>query len=608
VVIIAIGQKTDCTGLEALERTRWGTIIADEHTFLTNLEGVFAIGDATNNGADIAISAIGEAKKAVDMAEKYLAGETLTYCPSYFVTSEKTEKDFAEQEKIARMNMPRRCPSERRSDFKEVNLPLSEEEVRREAARCLECGCMDYFECKLIACANQYQLCPELLEGEEKSSGGASLDDHPYLRRDPAKCILCGLCVRVCGETVGAGVLGLVGRGFESNVQPALGMSLEDAGCISCGQCAAVCPTGALTERTFAAKQVPLREDVTETVCSFCSAGCKTRLTTRGNLLLRSLPADGALLCKMGRFGLAETAGKARLTMPLLRVKGELEPGTFEDALASVAARLRKFDSTQIAVAVSGRYTNEDAALVQQFAKEVLKTEKIYSMGRTESGLADVLGRDASTASFDDLDKAQTIVTVLPGPMTLRSVTGMRIHQAVRKGARLLQIDDEHQLDGLAAQLADQGAGHKTVLVFEKNTVSYQIARSAAQIAVKSGARILQLLPDPNGQGLNNLGFGAGEGLVKAVENGEVRALLSFGEDLSGMDLSKLAFLAVHEAYETEAVRCADVVFPAQVPAEMSGSYTSADGKAQALRPAVCGPVCWDVKALMDGVKKALGK
>jgi len=602
VVIIAIGQKTDCTGLEALERTRWGTIIADENTCLTNLEGVFAIGDATNNGADIAISAIGEAKKAADMIEKYLAGETLNYHPPYFVTSEKTEEDFTQQEKIARVNMPRRCPTERRNDFREVNLPLSEEDVRREAARCLECGCMDYFECKLIAYANEYQLRPEPMEGEEKSNCKELLNEHPYLRRDPAKCILCGLCVRVCDETVGAGVLGLVGRGFESNVQPALGMNLEEAGCIACGQCAAVCPTGALTENTFAKKQVPLRENVTETVCAFCSAGCKTRLTARGNLLLRSLPAEGALLCKMGRFGLAETAGKPRLTASLLRVNGELKQSSFEDAIASIAARLQGFDGAQIAVTVSGRYTNEDAALIQQFAKEVLKTEKIFSMERTESGLADVLGRDGSTALFDDLDKAGTIVTVLPDALILRGVTGMKIHQAVRKGAQLLQIDDEHQLEDLADQV-DQ----KTVLVFEKNGVSRQIVRTVAQIAAKSGAGILQLLPDPNGQGLSDLGFGAGEELVKAVANGEVRALLAFGEELSKIDLNKLAFLAVHEAYETGAVCCANVVLPARTSTEISGCYTSADGRVQALRTAINSAVCWDIKALTEELAKALG-
>ncbi|MCL2014142.1 MAG: FAD-dependent oxidoreductase, partial [Oscillospiraceae bacterium] len=56
--IIAIGQKPDLKGFETLKTTKWGTIDADSDTFLTNLDGVYAIGDAMGSGADIAVSAI----------------------------------------------------------------------------------------------------------------------------------------------------------------------------------------------------------------------------------------------------------------------------------------------------------------------------------------------------------------------------------------------------------------------------------------------------------------------------------------------------------------------------------------------------------------------
>ena len=54
-VIMAIGQWTNPEGFEALELTKRGTIAADESTFSTSLPGVFAVGDATNKGADIEI-------------------------------------------------------------------------------------------------------------------------------------------------------------------------------------------------------------------------------------------------------------------------------------------------------------------------------------------------------------------------------------------------------------------------------------------------------------------------------------------------------------------------------------------------------------------------
>lgn len=54
-------------------------------------------------------------------------------------------------------------------------------------------------------------------------------------------CILCGLCVRVCSEVVGANALTFVKRGTERYVStPFEG---ESESCIACGACAYVCPT-----------------------------------------------------------------------------------------------------------------------------------------------------------------------------------------------------------------------------------------------------------------------------------------------------------------------------------------------------------------------------
>ena len=240
VVIAAIGQKLNPKGFEEIELTRWGTIIADEFSFLTNLDGVFAIGDATNDGADIAITAIGEAKKAAEMVDRFLSGAELTYSPGYLVKDEKTSEDFKDKTRESRAKMPHRSPDERRKDFEEINHGLSEEQAKKEATRCLECGCHDYFECKLIEYANQYVVKPEKYDGVKHCRNEEN--DIPGIHRTPDKCVLCGLCVRLCEESVGAGVLGFVNRGFDTVVQPAG----DQSECEGCAKCADVCPTGAM--------------------------------------------------------------------------------------------------------------------------------------------------------------------------------------------------------------------------------------------------------------------------------------------------------------------------------------------------------------------------
>jgi iron-only hydrogenase group A len=67
--------------------------------------------------------------------------------------------------------------------------------------------------------------------------------------RDPAKCILCGRCVRICEERQAATTLGFTRRGSDLQISTAMDKPLNFSNCINCGQCVIYCPTGALTEK-----------------------------------------------------------------------------------------------------------------------------------------------------------------------------------------------------------------------------------------------------------------------------------------------------------------------------------------------------------------------
>lgn len=68
----------------------------------------------------------------------------------------------------------------------------------------------------------------------------------PLFTYDPNKCVLCGRCVWVCRERVGAGVLGFIRRGFEKRVTTFGDQPIALSKCRGCGECVVVCPTGAL--------------------------------------------------------------------------------------------------------------------------------------------------------------------------------------------------------------------------------------------------------------------------------------------------------------------------------------------------------------------------
>ncbi|MGI6217082.1 MAG: FAD-dependent oxidoreductase [Coriobacteriales bacterium] len=243
-VIVAIGQKVDVAPFASLELNRRQIIVADEFSYRTSVEDVFAVGDATNRGAGIAIEAIGEAKRCARVVDMFLHGIDMPYRKPYRSVTEKTPEDFKDREKHARVKNPIRPAEERRKDFDPVYLGFSDEQMREEASRCLDCGCFDFKDCELIKCSNLYEIHPERL-GDSK---------HPSyierklvaIERDQGKCILCGQCVRMCDEVVGKGIIGLTHRGFVTEIEPAYtGPEIEKV-CANCLKCVEACPTGAL--------------------------------------------------------------------------------------------------------------------------------------------------------------------------------------------------------------------------------------------------------------------------------------------------------------------------------------------------------------------------
>ena len=71
----------------------------------------------------------------------------------------------------------------------------------------------------------------------------------PGIMRDPAKCILCGRCVRICEEIEGVAAIDYIDRGSKSFIGTAYNKGLNLSSCINCGQCILACPTGALYEK-----------------------------------------------------------------------------------------------------------------------------------------------------------------------------------------------------------------------------------------------------------------------------------------------------------------------------------------------------------------------
>jgi iron-only hydrogenase group A len=119
-------------------------------------------------------------------------------------------------------------------------------------------------DCELQKLASELGIREIAYEGEKAK---ARIDDStPALVRDNSKCIKCRRCVTVCAEVQGVGALFPQGRGFDTVIGPAFTLDLDGVACVQCGQCAAVCPVGAISEKSHIEEVWKAIEDPSKTV------------------------------------------------------------------------------------------------------------------------------------------------------------------------------------------------------------------------------------------------------------------------------------------------------------------------------------------------------
>jgi heterodisulfide reductase subunit A-like polyferredoxin len=149
-IIPAISQSSDLSFLsqkDGVKTTRWGGIEVDPLTLETSVKGIFAGGDVVT-GPQTYIDAMGAGRKAAVSIDRYLKGEDLRAGRE----EEGPQKDFLQVDidgvEYRERALTTALPLEKRRNFDEANLGLKQEDVIREAERCLQCGgCSECLEC-----------------------------------------------------------------------------------------------------------------------------------------------------------------------------------------------------------------------------------------------------------------------------------------------------------------------------------------------------------------------------------------------------------------------------------------------------------------------------
>ncbi len=425
-----------------LKFTKEHTLIINEKTKQTNISKIFAGGNVTR-GSSTVIESLADGYIAAQSMNNFLSGQKIILekelfnCKKAESVTQLSSIEYENYIKKPRIRSTITDVETRIKSFKEMEKTFTEKEVIDESERCLECGCSANKTCLLRKYADDYNAIASRLVGE----GHKHLidDSHPFILRDPNKCIKCGRCIQTCLEIQGVAALGYISTGFNTLVAPEFGKPLINTSCESCGKCIDVCPVGALTSRNTKIKTAPISFSETITTCGLCGSGCQVKYSSIGNLIMKAEGAKSPItdnnICFNSHFGYEVLQSNDRLSSPLIRKKNKLQKCSWDEAFELISTKLIELDMN-CAIFSNGNFTNEEYYLIEQIAKK-FKISKRYSWELNGSIIQDTLGINYSPNPTSDLLQTDLIVLIGDVPHTL----GIKIIKAVNEGKKLLIIN-----------------------------------------------------------------------------------------------------------------------------------------------------------------------
>ena len=456
------------------------------------------------------------------------------------------------------------------------------------------------------------------------------ISDLVFLDRE--RCILCDRCTRFADEVAGDALIHFTGRGNNTYIDT---FPDEPFASYFSGNTVQICPVGALTAKPYRFKARPWDLEQVESTCTSCSVGCRTVVQSSHDQLLRyqgvdSDPVNWSWLCDRGRFNFEAVTSDDRLVNPLVRVDGELQPTSWNDALDQAATMIREAIAAGgvngVAIIGGARGTNEDAFAWARLGHDVIGTPNVYAqMG---DGLpVGLLALDRAT--IDEAAKATTIVLLGPDLKEELPVLYLRLRDAVeKKRSKILEFapkpsgltkyvwkfvgyEPGTQVASVQTALADptiaaQLATGSVVIVAGRANLAESSAATVGALrellAALPGAKVLPAFRRGNVVGALQVGMRPGKGgldtrgILQAAADGKLDCLVLVGADpladFPDTDLARRALAGARriiavDTFLNESSSRADVVLAAAAYGEKSGTTTNLEGRVQTVNQKV---------------------
>ncbi len=461
----------------------------------------------------------------------------------------------------------------------------------------------------------------------------ADLDLGPLVSTDMTRCIHCTRCVRFGQEVAGIQELGTIGRGEKMEISTYIQHSVDHE---LSGNIIDLCPVGALNNKPYRFSARAWEMSQHDVVGPHDCIGANLHLHVLDGLVKRVVPKRNEALNETwatdrDRFSYEGIYADDRITTPMLRRNGELQPCSWDDALAAAADALRGSGADTGAL-VSPNATVEEGFLLARLIRHLGSGSIDYRLRRRDFRLQDVdplfpwLGMPV--ADIETLDAMLIVGSHLRREVPLLA---HRVRKAAIRGARVHLLNAEHYdylfpvageridqdlcagLSGIAAaddvvgalQQAEQGAVLLGQIAMRHPRFA-ELRQLAAELASRTGSLLGYIPEGANAAGLSLAGVlphrgpGGNQPAVIGHHAGELlnnapATLVLFGIEPEHDCAAGPGVAALEKAGQVIAVTPflagsvaahADIVLPVGTFAETAGTFVNAAGDWQSFAAA----------------------
>jgi NADH-quinone oxidoreductase subunit G len=425
------------------------------------------------------------------------------------------------------------------------------------------------------------------------------------------RCIQCTRCVRFVTEVAGIPELGAIGRGEDMEIttylEEALTSELQ-------GNIVDLCPVGALTSKPYAFAARPWELNKTESIDVMDALGSAIRIDTRGREVMRILPrtnddVNEEWISDKTRH-VVDGLRTQRLDQPYVRSGGRLQPVSWSEAFAAIAAKMARANPRRV-----GAIVGDLAAVEETFAlKDLMTRLGVVNLDCRQDGAAfDPSWGRASylfNSAIAGIESADALLLVGTNPRREAAVLNARIRKHWRAsrnfpiglvGAKAALTYTYDYLGAGPETLADIGRhsfadamrkAERPLVIVGADVFARPDGAAVASLAAKAAIDLGAIKDGWNGfsvlhtaasrVGALDLGFVPADGGLNALQMAAAGTLdLVFLLGADEIDVAPGAFVVYIGTHGDRGAARADVVLPGAAYPEKSATYVNTEGRVQ---------------------------